>query len=330
MHHPTLERNASFTTRVLESVRGGLVEQDFPQVRTIAVAGSFGRDEASEVSDADVIIVLQDGSHEDAERQAFEQRVVDATASEFERFGIARPNPKGVFANPRTMEELLPAADDGGFGTPDEPADLMGKRLLLLLESKPLWNEQAYDGVIDEIFGRYTDAHVGDDFAKEHVYMLNDLIRYFRYICVNYQSTFGNENEKWPLRNVKLRHSRLLMYSGLLALIGTASMHQDERKVGIVRDGLRLTPLERMRFAYDECQDFNFFRLAGLYDTFLARISDPDIRTVLNAIEYGERYQNTTFAALKANSDAFQAELARFIYERRGQWSDRFFEYLVL
>jgi hypothetical protein len=31
----------------------------------------------------------------------------------------------------------------------------------------------------------------------------------------------------------------------------------------------------------------------------------------------------------KANSDALRSELTRFIFARRGQWSERFFEYLI-
>ena len=59
------------------------------------------------------------------------------------------------------------------------------------------------------------------------------------------------------------------------------------------------------------------------------RLSDPSVRVQLNALDYDRRYENPLFADLKANSDSFQSELARFIYARRGQWSDRFFEYLI-
>lgn len=327
--YATLEANAAFSLGVLTAVRDGLAATQFENVRTIAIAGSFGRLEASRASDADFIVVLDETMTSEEQSADLQERVVEATALEFEKFGILRPNPEGVFARPRSMAELLPPVKGGGFGTPNESNELMGKRLLLLLESRPLWSDTGYDAVITDIFDRYA-SYVADDMAKEYVYLLNDLIRYFRYICVNYQSTFGNQNEKWAIRNLKLRHSRLVMYAGLLFLVGHASQFQDDRKLNVVRDGLSMTPLERIQLAYEDSRDFGFFRLAGLYNTFLERISDPTLRVDLNAIAYAERYENPYFSALKANSDAFQAELARFLFGRRGQWSDRFFEYLVL
>lgn len=324
-----IDENREFSRRVLTSVTSALSGKQFHGVRTIAIAGSFGRHEASVTSDADFIVVLNDDTNpSNDERRAVEASVVDAVAIEFEKFGIARPNPQGVFAAPRTMGEILPALQEGGFGKPDEPADLMGKRQLLLLESQPLWASDEYNKVIDEIFERYS-SYVLTDPTKEHIYLLNDLIRYFRYICINYQSTWDNENEKWAIRNVKLRHSRLLMYAGLLVLIGESSKFKDERKISTVRDGLLKTPLERLESVYETNEDWTYFKLLGAYNTFLMRLSDPTVRIQLNAIEYSRRYQNPLFATLKANSDFFQGELARFIYARRGQWSDRFFEYLI-
>lgn len=119
------------------------------------------------------------------------------------------------------------------------------------------------------------------------------------------------------------------MYTGLLVLLGEASKHSDEQKLEWVRGNLELTPLERIAKVYEANNDSGFYRVGGLYNTFLDRLSDKSLREELNEIEYGYRYQNSTFATLKANSDALQAELTRFVYARRGEWSERFFEYLI-
>lgn len=44
---------------------------------------------------------------------------------------------------------------------------------------------------------------------------------------------------------------------------------------------------------------------------------------------YENRYSKPEFASLKANSDGLIAELLRFVLSRRGNWSERFFEYLI-
>jgi hypothetical protein len=327
---PRLAQNREFSQRQLTDIRAEAAHASLDGILTVAMAGSFGRDEASEVSDADFIIVLQDDATLDEERRhALNTNVYAAVAGMFTSRGIVEPNPNGVFAEARTLSELLPADLDGGIGQPSEHSDVMGKRLLLLLESKWLWNEEGYHRTIEAIFDRYA-KHVREEPRKEFVLLLNDLIRYFRYICVNYESTFDLQRDKWAIRNVKLRHSRLLMYFGLLVLLGEASsMGPEAEKHAWVRDQLALTPLERVQLAYNRANDSKFSLVAGLYNSFLESISDPSLREMLSAVAYSDRYQNQEFARLKANSDAFQGELARFCYGQRGRWSDRFYEYLI-
>jgi len=199
--------------------------------------------------------------------------------------------------------------------------------MLLLLESRPVYDDAKYEGLITELFSRYAE-YLKDAPDKEYVFLMNDLIRYFRYICVNYQANFWRENENWVIRNLKLRHSRVIMYAGLLFLLGEASKYQGQDKISFVRDHLALTPLERLGLVYENNHDRGFFRVIGLYNVFLSRLSDEAWRTKLN-VEYHDRYSLSEFSEMKANSDGLVAELLRFVFARRGQWSDRFFEYLI-
>jgi hypothetical protein len=312
-----LRTNWEASKRFLANLREALSSALTTNVETVAVAGSFGRLEGSQASDGDYILIVRDTS---APSLASDTEKIHAA---IRKLGVSPPNKSGVFSAPRTQGELV--KDIGGLA--EEP-DELAKRMLLLLESRPVFGDVNFLRIIQSIFEKY--AHdVNDDLTKEHVFLLNDLIRYFRYICVNYQLNFWRENEKWPIRNLKLRHSRLLMYSGLLFILGEASKYQDESKISIVWDWLPLTPLERIAAVYEANKDFAFHRVIGLYNVFTAKLSDPDVRPKLSAIEYTERYETPAFAELKANSDAFVAELARFVYSRRGAWSDRFFEYLL-
>ena len=135
--------------------------------------------------------------------------------------------------------------------------------MLLLLEARPIFNDDLYNDVIDAVFERYA-GDVRRETHKQFAFLINDLIRYFRSICVNYQSMFWRENEKWPLRNLKLRHSRVVMYAGLLFLLGQASCYSGDERVTLVRSHLLLTPLERIALVYKEAKDDRFFKVAGL------------------------------------------------------------------
>lgn len=55
-----VNNNWSYSLDAIAQLRNGLEQELPPGVKTIAIAGSFGRFEASQQSDADCIIVLDD------------------------------------------------------------------------------------------------------------------------------------------------------------------------------------------------------------------------------------------------------------------------------
>lgn len=314
--YSALKKNWSFSVEFLKYLSAKCASGLSDNVETIAVAGSFGRLEGSRESDADYIMVVNDPQHASisADKELLQKAIRD--------YGVSPPNKSGVFSQPRSRSQLIEP-----IGEADEKVDELGKRMLLLLESRPIFRADLFDTLVNQIFDKYAgDVMVDTD--KEYAFLANDLIRYFRFICVNYQSNFWRQNEKWALRNLKLRHSRIVMYSGLLFLLGEASKHSGSGKVDTVRTHLSYTPLERLAWVYDKNDDGGFFRVLGLYNVFMSRLSDTAWRLQLKDVEYEGRYGVPAFAEMKANSDAFIAEFVRFIFARRGQWSERFFEYL--
>lgn len=314
--YPTLSANWVYSHDVLTRLREKLAEKLSANLFTVAVAGSLGRMEACPLSDVDYIIL----SYEPTQNVAADLEQLRAVVAEL---GLSGPKPDGVFSMQSSLQELI-----DNVGTSNENLGLLARRILLLVESQPVFADDHFQMALDAVFDRYA-AQVRREPSKHFVFLLNDLIRYFRSVCVNYESTFWRENEKWPIRNLKLRHSRVLMYAGLLVLIGEASRRDSAERIGYVRDRLHLTPLERLSAVYAEHHDDNFQRLASLYDVFLQQLSDHGTRQQLQAVEYAARFKEPIFLRLRANAEAFVAELSRFLWARRGTWSDRFFEYLI-
>lgn len=294
-------------------------------LRTIGAAGSLGRMEASGQSDADLIIILRDSLNPDSTEAS---EIYSAVWDHLVELDIERPNPTGVFSQPCTLNQIC----GDTVGRADESLGVFGKRLLLLLETQPVLGIEQFNIVLNDIVARYATHYVAEDPKKEWAFLMNDLIRYFRALCVNYQWDFDNRPSKWALRNVKLRHSRLIMYGGLLALLGEASKERVD-KVKWLKERLLLTPLERLGLVYASNKDWNFHRVTGLYNTFLSRINDPEVRRAFQAgdepDDYDERFKNNLYGELKANSDGLVAELLRFFFARRADWSERFYEYLI-
>ncbi len=315
-----------FSQGKIEEIKAALKAAKLPKtIATLAVAGSLGRMDAAEASDCDLLVLLSDAAMKnDAVAKALYEDVWEV----LKPLKLNAPKAIGSFSQPTSLEQVC---DKQHVGAPNEDMRSFAKRLLLLLESQPMYNPEGYQKVMDAVVKSYAEDYVARDARKEWSFLINDLIRYFRSICVNYQWDFTNEQGKWPLRNIKLRHSRLIMYGGLLMLLGECS-RQRTKKVEWLKDRLMLTPLERIAWVYSANGDGSFFRVAGFYDTFLGMLSKKEVREELNGAavgSYDKRYEMRNYAILKANSDGLVAELLRFVLERRGVWSERFFEYLI-
>jgi len=327
--YSALSTSWAFTKGKIAEIKAVLNGGNLPNtIVTLAVAGSLGRmDAAADVSDCDLLVVLSDAAlNNENEAKPTYERVWDI----LKPLKLKPPKSTGTFSNPTSIDHLC---DKKNIGAASEDMGTFAKRLLLLLETQPVYKPEGYLKVVEAVVKSYAEEYVAKDPRKEWGFLINDLIRYFRSLCVNYQWDFENEHGKWPLRNIKLRHSRLIMYGGLLILLGECSRERED-KVAWLKKRLTLTPLERIALVYSANQDTNFFRLAGFYDTFLGMLSKPEVRNELDGDQvqlgsYDTRYEMRNYAILKANSDGLVAELIRFILGRRGVWSERFFEYLI-
>lgn len=325
--HHAIRSNREFSLSKLELVRSklALAPADIrSQIETVVTVGSYGRSEASSESDFDRIVIVKDSLDQDA---------ISKFSDGFDQFmnpildecQLSKPNPKGIFIRPISREQIVSIAGD----MKETYADL-SRRVLLLLESKSALNEREYDTVLEEVLGKYAEDVVYQN-NKNFVFLLNDVIRYFRSICVNYQYTkAGTEWGKWPLRNIKLRHSRVIMYFSLVAALGALSRYEKSNKLEVLRGLIGLEPLKRLFVAYQLSNDDGFFRVAEYYDVFLLYLNKEDVRARLGGLDYANRYESEDFSILKANSDALAAELWRFFQSQKGKWNDRFFEYMII
>lgn len=309
-----LKKNWDFSRNRLEELSENLSEELGSTPISVVVAGSFGRFDACPESDLDFMLVSQD------ELEA-EDKITDKIKEVASSFNMKPPNPEGVFSQCIVVPKMMQT-----IGSRDDSLVSLAQRMLLLMESKPIYNESMYRSAVDQFLTKYLELVIADP-PKEAIFMLNDIIRYFRSICTNYQFNFWREEERWVIRNIKLRHSRIIMYAGLVLLVMNASKNRTD-KFGYISSEIHLTPIEKIIHVYSDNNDPNIDRVLGHYDVFLRKISDPEIRQALQ-VDYDDRYLNPYYADLKVNSDSLQTELVRFIFARKGSWADQIYEYLI-
>jgi hypothetical protein len=280
-----------------------------PRVMTVAVSGSHGRMEALPHSDADLIVILTDDVAPGPDREQMMQSVWEVLYP----LGIPRPKSSGIFASPTTVSELT---DPATIGKVADDVAIFGKRMQMLLDVQPVFGEEAYANVLDAVLRRY----VGDAWR----YLRNDLMRYYRSLCVKEQWTFGERGGGWFVRDIKTRHSRVLLYAGLLFLLG-----ESRNRLDWLRYHLQLTPLERIAVVYTANDDPLFVNIAAPYERFLTMMGNADVRAALSAAAPVDpedvRNAPQVYKDLRANAESLATELVRFLLARRGEWGEQFF-----
>lgn len=282
---------------------------------TVAVAGSFGRMEASKQSDLDFMIFSTAALSSESKTLIIEGIRECSTA-----FNVTLPDSNGVFGRITQYGKLI-----SRIGARDETIHDLAERMLLLMESRALYNKEIYQTTIESVLSGYLWGMENDP-TKEALFMLNDVIRYFRSVCVHYQPGFWRQGNEWAIHGVKLWHSRIIMYGGLLLTILNASIKPD--KVAYLRRMVVLSPLERIISVYQEANDDEYEKVLKLYDAFLERVQDDGFREKL-AIPYEYRYSSNEYQEMKSSSLALMRELARFVFEQRGRWTDQVLDYLI-
>jgi predicted nucleotidyltransferase len=255
---------------------------------SLVVFGSVARQEVTSSSDLDWILLIDGQSvpeHKEQEREI--ERLLAAE-------GFIEPGRSGVFGKMVGSHDLV-----HNIGGEDDLNSNTTRRVLLLLESLPIGNREAYDRVRRQILRRYLEDDRGLTHASSDVrvprFLLNDLTRYWRTVTVDFVYKQRAENDKkWALRNAKLRMSRKLIFAAGLAHVffcrldpaaelaraGLKNAKNVSALTEYLERQLALTPLEaiaQMCLGVRVNSD-TIHAIFDNYDRFLAVLDDPEKR----------------------------------------------------
>lgn len=297
-----------------------------PYILTVAVSGSLGRLEGLPHSDCDLLVLLHD-SATDLEVEQAMQKVWDLLLP----LNLLLPKQGGIYVSPCRCEEICNA---DSLGVVAELPDRFGKRMQVLLDAQAVYGETGFQTVLQKVLQRYASGFLQYDAKKEWLYLLNDVLRYFRAYCAWRQFDLTHDaTNNWFTRNIKLRNSRLLMFAGLIFLLGECSKEKVD-KIAWLQRYLALTPLQRIAHVYKANADENFTVLLDGYAFFMDHMNTEKVRQELLAVQVNSlaelrRKEPQIYTELHARSKRIRQELTRFVLARQTDWSAAFFEYLL-
>jgi putative nucleotidyltransferase DUF294 len=286
---------------------------------SVVVTGSLGRAEATGGSDADWVLLV-DGPADP--EHALLVRDIEARVRAIVPKEVGRT---GTFGDIVASHELVHYI----AGTRDSNENLT-RRILLLSESRALTNAEVRERIIRKILARYVIHDSAIRRLPVPLFLLNDIVRYWRTIASDYASKMWERGgEGWGIRNIKLRFSRKLLYlGGLLTafsseLFATEELHRAEndeeylrRLAELIRQQTDESPLELVARVALECKDDTVAtEIFGSYDRFLEVLSDPAGRKELDEVKLEEALSNRTYNDLRAASHPFRRGVERLCFD---------------
>jgi hypothetical protein len=267
----------------------------------VVLMGSWGRAEVTAGSDDDFMVLLHGGEREPVEPS------VEAVAEVFDH----SPGSQGIFGAPVFSERLV-----GDIGLDRDDNKNLTRRMLLILESTAVTGNDAYELVREELLDRYLDESVKP--YRPPRFLLNDVVRYWRTICVDFAGKEREGPEKWGVRNAKLRTSRKILFAGGLLPVLQCYRFDEEQMRHFLKDQLDRPPTDRIAQAFIEHDAADAgARALGAYDEFVGQMNSEAFRQELGEVVRENSRQSKVFTEVRRIAHELERGLLALLYETR-------------
>ncbi|WP_440320149.1 nucleotidyltransferase domain-containing protein [Methylorubrum thiocyanatum] len=290
------EKTKIYSEEKLDALRKS-IENVVPDGNIVLTCGSYARREASDNSDIDFFVISQDDDQSESNGSlAWIEEVHTRIAKHVE----VEPAKGGPFAKREFQSNMLK-----NIGGDEDTNQKLTRRMLFLLEGEYLHNKSGLESFRRKVLERYIRETITDH--QLALFLLNDIIRYYRTIATDYEFKTSEVSKPWGIRNIKLVFSRKLLYaSGLFCVAATADrMHN--RKIEYLERLFNMPVLDRMA---DICGQTQLQEVIKSYNYFLEKMESPEVRDVLKNLKPEDR-GNAIFRDLKNEGHHFTRELLK-------------------
>jgi len=296
---PHLFAARELTAAKLAERRPSLQQLQHDEDVAIVLMGSWGRSEVTSGSDDDYMVLVTGEMREE----------VRPAKAEIETILDRAPGKQGIFGEPVSSRVMIEK-----IGLDEDSNTNLSRRMLFLLESTDATNPALADTTRDQLLDRYLDESVKD--YRPPRFLLNDVIRYWRTMCVDFAGKEYEGPEKWGLRNVKLRTARKVLFAGGLLPVFECARLTAEQMPGYLREQLRMPPVDRIAEAFlrNGAADPGG-RALGAYDDFLGLLDDDASRAELEALTRAQASGSAAFAQAARLGKELEQGLLALLFE---------------
>lgn len=289
------------TARGLIQRRKRLAQLEIDPDATVVLMGSWGRSEVTSESDDDFMVLFEGPFRVGA------NPTIDAVA---DLLGGRAPGTEEIFGKQVWLDDLR-----GKIGRDEDINANLTRRMLFVLESVGVCGDATHARALVRLLTGYLDANVKD--YRPPRFFLNDLIRYWRTIAVDFESKMRDrKGEGWGLRNAKLRLSRKALFAGgLLPVLECYRYASDEMGHYLV-ERMSVSPLDRIADVFVDHRAVDAgVRSLSAYDQFLAILDDSDLRAQLTQLAADEAAESPLFARVAELGREFEGGLLALLFD---------------
>lgn len=205
-----------------------------------------------------------------------------------------------------------------------------------------------FQRILKQILKRYlySDSNfhtLNDNESRIPKFLLNDIVRYWRTICVDFAyKDWERAGKEWAIRNVKLRLSRKILFLSGLFMVFSCYKNASLRRNEPTTDGYLLkmqshllcfaesTPLNIVAWTLNEIGlEMELLQLLDHYERFLGIINDMTNREHLEGLNEKDVYEDQLFLDCRQLSHELQTVLRKVCFESNTPLREFMFEYGV-
>jgi len=296
-----IKRSEETTKRI----HAALSDFDAGGVMDVVAFGSLARQEYTTASDVDYLVLVNAMHTDPAAPRALLQRVKTLLADEAKADGSSKaPGTSGIFGRAIGVFDII-----NQVGLEGDTNSSHTVRMEIIQESVSLLNPQLHAEILGSTLGRYITLF-DVPLHRPPRFLLNDMLRYWRQITVDYQAKapIGGEEPKAVLRHLKLVTTRKnFIASSILPLIAPrdAAVPWED----YLKDVYTVPPLARLATVTQSAPEDVLGAVRTVFSTidlFIQHTDSADKRTQLEKIPWETRKDDADYNAIREAAKRLQ------------------------